>query len=107
MQEYELDKTYKLSNEAIKRFFSGVTGGLNYCLAREIGTRPWKPATIDSNGCVKNIKMVDTGHIISVRELNCKDIKSQKNSYVDSYVMFTRAELGTGSIHEYKEPKDV
>lgn len=103
MRNYELDGVYQISEEAVERFSDSVHRGMNYCLARELGTRPWKPLSIDCSGCVKNVEMIDTGRVIGVKELNCADIKGRE----ESYVMFTTGELNSGTIQEYKEPKPV
>lgn len=103
MRNYDLDGTYKLSEEAVARFSDSVHKGLNFCLAREVGTRPWKPVSLDSSGCVQAIEMVDTGRIIAPKDLNCADIKGREQSYV----MFTCGELDAGTVEHYIERKSV
>lgn len=103
MRNYDLDGTYKLSEEAVARFSDSVHKGLNFCLAREVGTRPWKPVSLDSSGCVQAIEMVDTGRIIAPKDLNCADIKGREQSYV----MFTCGELDAGTVEHFIERKPV
>lgn len=103
MRNYELDATYKLSDEAVERFSESSHKGLNYCLAREIGTRLWKPVSLDSSGCVQAIEMVDTGRIIAPKDLNCAGIKGREQSYV----MFTCGELDVGTVERYIERNPV
>jgi hypothetical protein len=100
---YELDVAYKLSDEAVKRFSESVHKGLNYCLAREIGNRPWFPVSLDSSGCVQAIEMADTGRVIAPKDLNCADIKGREQSYV----MFTCGELDVGTVERHIERKPV
>lgn len=103
MRYYDLDATYKLSEEAVARFSDSVHKGLNFCLAREVGTRPWFPISIDSSGCVQAIEMVDTGRTIAPKDLNCADIKGREQSYV----MFTVGELEAGTVEQHIERKPV
>lgn len=103
MRNYELDVAYKLSDEAVKRFSESVHKGLNYCLAREIGNRPWFPVSLDSSGCVQAIEMADTGRVIAPKDLNCADIKGREQSYV----MFTCGELDVGTVERHIERKPV
>lgn len=101
MRYYDLDATYKLSEEAVARFSDSVHKGLNFCLAREVGTRPWFPVSLDSSGCVQAIEMVDTGRVIAPKDLNCADIKGREQSYV----MFTVGELEAGTVERFVERK--
>lgn len=103
MNYYDLDVTYKLSDEAVARFSDSIHKGLNFCLAREVGTRPWFPVSLDSSGCVQAIEMVDTGRIIAPKDLNCADIKGREQSYV----MFTVGELEAGTVERFVERKPV
>lgn len=103
MRYYDLNETYKLSDEAVERFSDSIHRGLNFCLAREVGNRHWKPHSLDSSGCVKNIEMVDTGRIVGVKELNCADIKGRE----ESYLMFTVGELESGTVEHVVERKPV
>lgn len=101
MSYYDLETTYKISDEAIKRFSENTYHGLNFCIAREVGTRPWKPLLLDSAGCVQSIVMIDSGRIISPKDLNCDDIKGRE----ESYLMFTISELDMGTVEYYVERK--
>lgn len=103
MRYYDLDATYKLSEEAVARFSDSVHKGLNFCLAREVGNRPWKPVSIDSSGCVQVIEMIDTGRTIAPKDLNCADIRGREQSYV----MFTIGELEAGTVEHYIERKPI
>lgn len=98
---YCTSNVYQLSKEGVERYSENNIDGLNFCIVREIGTRPWKPVTLDCNGCVKTVEMVDTGRIIGVKDLNCSHIQGRE----DSYIMFTLGELSSGTVKEVKKTK--